>query len=204
MGKLFAEKLDAESSKTSRGRKQGHVSTKKKRKHRKLSLIISLQFCTWKFSWFSVSNFLVVRCQNDPALFVIDCFSRDFFQRCVDFHGGDDASESLQVALDRKTDFQSEFEVLGISKLRDEMTGFPKIMRKFLEWAIWKYSTPFKLNRLHRICFKHGYVSWRRLIPLKNSTYDLKPLFVQFCGREVERECLWVVKLGGRGRCDIV
>ena len=45
------------------------------------------------FRNFSISKFLVGRFQNAPTFFVINRFGRDFFQSCVDFHGGDDGIE---------------------------------------------------------------------------------------------------------------
>ena len=42
------------------------------------------------FRDFSISKFLVGRFQNALTFFIINRFGRDFFQSCVDFHGGGD------------------------------------------------------------------------------------------------------------------
>ena len=49
------------------------------------------------FRNFSISKFLVGRFQNAPIFFVINRFGRDFFQSCVDFHGGDDGIEIREI-----------------------------------------------------------------------------------------------------------
>ena len=45
------------------------------------------------FRDFAVSNFLVDRFQNALTFFIINGFGRDFFQSCVDFHGGHNGSD---------------------------------------------------------------------------------------------------------------
>ena len=53
----------------------------------------SMKIFDGNFRKFSISTFLVGRFQNAPTFFVINRFGRDFFQSCVDFHGGDDGIE---------------------------------------------------------------------------------------------------------------
>ena len=69
------------------------------------------KFLDGNFRKFSISRFLVGRFQNAPTFFVINRFGRDFFQSCVDFHGGHDGIEireiwSVWMLLQKKSTFR--------------------------------------------------------------------------------------------------
>ena len=85
-----------------------------------------------KFSM-DISKFLVGRFQNALTFFIINRFGRDFFQSCVDFHGGGDR-RGLRAS--------------GAAKRQNAKMHAPACLRTFLHGCGWAAVTQLKIQCL--------------------------------------------------------